>query len=35
VVTNDPPYKITPIGKKAIEKLREIIKTKREFDFLN
>lgn len=35
VITKDAPYKITPIGKKAIEKLREIIKTKREFNFLN
>jgi len=34
VVTKDTPYKITPIGKKAVEKLREVLKTKREFNFL-
>ena len=34
VITKGTPYKITPVGKKAIEKLREIIKTKREFNFL-
>lgn len=34
VITKNPPYKITSIGKKAIEKLKEIIKTKREFNFL-
>lgn len=34
VITKDAPYKITPIGKKAVEKLREVLKTKREFNFL-